>query len=131
MGIGIRNFFITFVVFMFVDLIWLGFVAKKLYSKYLGYIMSDKVNWSAAILFYALFIIGLLVFVINPAKGVGHAMLLGVFFGLVTYATYDLTNLATLKNWPVFITIIDLIWGTVLSASTSTISYLIIEKIGK
>ena len=131
MGIGIRNFLITFVVFMFVDLIWLGFVAKKLYSKYLGYIMSDKVNWSAAILFYALFIIGLLVFVINPAKSVGNALLLGAFFGLVTYATYDLTNLATLKNWPVFITIIDLIWGTVLSASTSTISYLIIEKIGK
>ncbi len=131
MGIGIRNFLITFVVFMFVDLIWLGFVAKKLYSKYLGYIMSDKVNWSAAILFYVLFIIGLLVFVINPAKGVSNALLLGAFFGLVTYATYDLTNLATLKNWPVFITIIDLIWGTVLSASTSTISYLIIEKIGK
>lgn len=131
MGIGIRNFLITFVVFMFVDLIWLGFVAKKLYSKYLGYIMSDKVNWSAAILFYVLFIIGLLVFVINPAKSVSNALLLGAFFGLVTYATYDLTNLATLRNWPVFITIIDLIWGTVLSASTSTISYLIIEKIGK
>ena len=131
MGIGIRNFLITFVVFMFVDLIWLGFVAKKLYSKYLGYIMSDKVNWSAAILFYVLFIIGLLVFVINPAKSVSNALLLGAFFGLVTYATYDLTNLATLKNWPIFITIIDLIWGTVLSASTSTISYLIIEKIGK
>ena len=131
MGIGIRNFLITFVVFMFVDLIWLGFVAKKLYSKYLGYIMSDKVNWSAAILFYVLFIIGLLVFVINPAKSVSNALLLGAFFGLVTYATYDLTNLATLKNWPIFITIIDLIWGTVLSASTSTISYLIIDKIGK
>jgi len=131
MLMDIRNFIVTFIVFILVDLIWLGLIAKNLYSKHLGFIMSDKVNWPAAILFYFIFIIGLLVFVITPAKSVGHALLLGAFFGFVTYATYDLTNLATLKDWPIIITVIDLIWGTVLAASTSSISYIIIDKLGK
>ena len=129
MGIMVRNFLITFAVFMVIDLIWLGFIAKGLYAKYLGFIMTDKVNWVAAVVFYILFIIGMMVFVINPSESLKQVMLLGAFFGFVTYATYDLTNLATLKNWPLTITLIDLTWGTVLSFATATISYLIINKI--
>lgn len=127
----LRNFAITFVVFMAIDLIWLGFIAKNLYSKYLGYIMTDKVNWGAAILFYVLFIIGLLFFVITPALDKNswtYALGAGALYGLLTYATYDLTNLATLKDWPITITVIDMIWGTTLAALTSIISFSIIQR---
>ena len=128
----LRNFAITFVVFMAIDLIWLGFIAKNLYSKYLGYIMTDKVNWGAALLFYVLFIIGLLFFVISPALDKNswtYALGAGALYGLLTYATYDLTNLATLKDWPITITVIDMIWGTTLAALTSIISFSILQKL--
>lgn len=128
----LRNFSITFVVFMAIDLIWLGVIAKNLYSKYLGYIMTDKVNWGAAILFYVLFIIGLLFFVISPALDKNswtYALGAGALYGLLTYATYDLTNLATLKDWPITITVIDMIWGTTLAALTSIISFSILQRL--
>lgn len=128
----LRNFVITFVVFMAIDLIWLGVIAKNLYSKYLGYIMTDKVNWGAALLFYVLFIIGLLFFVISPALDKNswtYAIGDGALYGLLTYATYDLTNLATLKDWPITITVIDMIWGTTLATLTSTISFSIIQRL--
>lgn len=128
----LRNFAITFVVFMAIDLVWLGFIAKNLYSKYLGYIMTDKVNWGAAILFYVLFIIGLLFFVISPALDKNswtYAIGAGALYGLLTYATYDLTNLATLKDWPITITVIDMIWGTTLAALTSIISFSILQRL--
>ena len=93
--------------------------------------MTDKVNFVAAFIFYILFIIGLVVFVINPgleAKSLLKTVGLASLFGLITYATYDLTNLATIKNWPLNITIIDLIWGTTLSTLVSVISFLILKK---
>lgn len=127
----IKNFMITFAVFMTIDLIWLGVVAKKLYNKYLGYIMAKNINWLAAIIFYVIFVIGLLLFVIYPAMAkdsIQYLILYGMAYGFITYATYDLTNLATLKDWPIEITIIDLIWGTSLSTLTSYFSYLIINK---
>ena len=127
----IKNFMITFAVFMTIDLIWLGVVAKKLYNKYLGYIMAKNINWLAAIIFYVIFVIGLLLFVIYPAMAkdsIQYLILYGMAYGFITYATYDLTNLATLKDWPIEITIIDLIWGTTLSTLTSYFSYLIINK---
>jgi uncharacterized membrane protein len=89
--------------------------------------MSDSVNWAAAIIFYLLFIVGLVYFAILPAVNDGEwlrALALGAFFGFITYATYDLTNLATLKDWPIQITLIDLAWGTFLGASISTLTYL-------
>lgn len=128
----IRNFVITFIVFMTIDLIWLGVVAKNLYNKYLGYIMTKNINWMAAIIFYIIFVIGMLLFVIQPAlakDSVQYLILYGMAYGFVTYATYDLTNLATLKDWPLEITIIDLIWGTTLSTLTTYFSYLIINKL--
>lgn len=130
--IYIRNFFITFGVFITIDLIWLGLVAKKLYDKYLGYIMTKNINWIAAIVFYIIFVIGLLIFVIQPAlaqESVKYLIYYAMAYGFVTYATYDLTNLATLKDWPIPITIIDLIWGTSLSTLTAYFSYLIINRL--
>ena len=129
--IWLAYFTVTFVVFMGIDLVWLGFVAKNIYSKYLGYLMAPKVNWLAALVFYVIFIIGILYFVIAPSlvdRDFTQLVIRAMLFGFITYATYDLTNLATVRDWPITITIIDLIWGTTLSTSVSVISYLIITN---
>ena len=129
----IRLFLIALPVFFVIDMVWLVLVAKKFYSQQIGFLMKPDINWTAAIIFYLLFIAGLIVFVISPAVEKNswvHALLYGAFFGLITYATYDLTNLSTLKDWPVLVTIVDLIWGTVLAASVSLVTYLISLKIG-
>jgi len=121
-------YLITLAVFFLIDMIWLGVVAKGFYRKHLGPLMSPKVNWAAAILFYLLFIVGLVVFAVRPALAAGkpvQALLLGALLGLISYATYDLTNLATLKDWPIVVTVVDLIWGTVLGGSVSFIAALL------
>lgn len=120
-------------VFFAIDMVWLGLVAKNLYAKQIGGLLKENVNWVAAIIFYLIFIAGLVLFVILPAveKGLwSQALLYGAFFGFVCYATYDLTNLAVAKDWPLSITIIDLIWGTALGALVSVITYLVSKKLG-
>jgi uncharacterized membrane protein len=127
---NIRNYVIALLVFLAIDMVWLNVIAKSLYARYLGYLMTSRVNIAAAFAFYLLFIVGVLVFVVNPAlarESWQYALSAGALFGLVCYATYDLTNLATVKDWPVLITVIDLIWGTTLSAATSVLSYLVIR----
>jgi uncharacterized membrane protein len=107
--------------------VWLAFVARGFYRKHLGFLLSEQPNWWAAIIFYLLFVAGLVVFAIAPSLRAGslrQAILLGAFFGLVTYATYDLTNLATVKNWPWIVTIVDLCWGIVLASSVSCLAFL-------
>jgi uncharacterized membrane protein len=124
----LKLFIIAFIVFFIIDMLWLGLIARNIYQDQIGHLLKKDVNWYAAIIFYLLFIAGLVVFVIQPAvaaQSLGRVVLLGAFFGLITYATYDLTNLATLKDWPIQITLIDLTWGTFLGASTSTLVYLI------
>jgi uncharacterized membrane protein len=119
---------LTLAVFFLIDMVWLGVVAKGFYRKHLGTMLSPKVNWAAAIIFYLLFIVGLVVFVVKPALAAGRpleALLLGALFGLISYATYDLSNLATLKDWPVVVTVVDLVWGTVLGGSVSFVSALL------
>lgn len=128
----IKLFFIALPVFFVIDMIWLVLVAKKFYQDQIGFLMKPDINWFAAIVFYLLFIAGLVIFVISPAvekHSWVHALVFGALFGLITYATYDLTNLATLKDWPLLVTVVDLIWGTVLASSISVISYLIANKI--
>jgi len=123
------QFLVAFAVFMVIDLIWLGFIAKKLYKKELGHLRKEKINWTAAVVFYLMYIAGLVFFVINPAltgEGLGYAALGGALFGLVAYATYDLTNLATMKGFPSKIAVIDLIWGTCVTCSTAVLSFLIL-----
>lgn len=123
---------VALVVFTTIDLIWLGFVAGNLYKKYLGFIMRPSPNWTVAVVFYLLYLTGLAFFVIHPAiekQSWKYALTAGMFFGLVTYATYDLTNLATVKEWPVLITVIDLVWGTVLGGLVSLITWLIVTRI--
>jgi uncharacterized membrane protein len=120
-------YLITLAVFFVVDMVWLGVVAKEFYRRHLGHLMASEVGWPAAILFYLLFIAGLLVFAVRPALAAGapsRALLWGAFLGLVSYATYDLTNLATLKDWPIVVTVVDLVWGTVLGGAVSWLSAL-------
>lgn len=129
----LKLYAIALPVFFAIDMLWLGVIAKNLYRSQIGSLMKSDINWIAAIIFYALFIVGLVVFVITPAVEKGSwvtALTLGALFGLITYATYDLTNLATLKDWPLRITLIDLVWGAVLAASVSTITYWIADVIG-
>jgi uncharacterized membrane protein len=119
---AVTLYLITLAVFFVIDMVWLGVVAKGFYRKHLGTMLSPKVNWAAALLFYLLFIAGLVVFVIRPALAQGEpfkALLLGAFFGLISYATYDLSNLATLEDWPVIVTVVDLVWGTALGGLVS------------
>jgi uncharacterized membrane protein len=128
--IYVKIILVSLVVFFAIDMLWLGLIAKNLYSKYLGYLMAPQVKWVAAIIFYLVFIIGLAFFVIEPAlvkNSLMFALFAGLLFGFVTYATYDLTNLATIKDWPFLITVVDLIWGSFLGGAVSTITFLILR----
>ena len=121
-------FFIAFMIFFLIDILWLGLFAKKMYQSQIGFILAKKPNWYAAVVFYVLYIVFLLIFAVMPALDKGSltdAMLYGSLYGFITYATYDLTNLATLDKWPLKVTIIDIIWGTFLGFSVSTLTFLI------
>ncbi|MFA6377908.1 MAG: DUF2177 family protein [Acholeplasmataceae bacterium] len=123
---------IAFILFLVIDLIWLGLIAKNLYQNQIGTLLKTNTNWTAAIIFYLLFIGGLVFFAIQPSitsATLWKAMLYGALFGFMTYATYDLTNLATLEGWPIQITIIDLIWGSFLGASVSSLTYALYHTI--
>ena len=127
----IKLYAIAFTVFLGIDAVWLILIAKNFYAKYIGYLMAKNPNLWVALIFYLIFIAGLVFFVITPAldkKMWTQALLAGIFFGLVTYATYDLTNLATVKDWPLIITIVDLIWGMFVSAAVSVVTYFIAIK---
>lgn len=114
------------------DYIWLGFIAKKLYYAEMGKLLLDKPNMGAALVFYLIYVVGVLVFVVNPAlvkESWQYALGMGALFGLVAYATYDLTNLATMKDFPLKIVIIDLAWGTFITATVSVGSFFIIRAL--
>jgi len=132
MSIFLKLYCIALPVFFGIDMIWLGFIAKNFYRKHLGYLMRNQVQWPAAIGFYLLFIAGIIFFAVIPAQqagSTGKAALYGILFGLITYATYDLTNLATIKDWPLIVTIVDLCWGMVLCGSVSVLTYIIASSL--
>lgn len=128
----IKLYAIALPVFFAIDMIWLGLIAKNFYRSQIGTLLKPDVNWTAAIIFYFIFIAGLVIFVISPSlekNSWTHALIFGALFGLICYATYDLTNLAMAKDWPLLVTIVDLAWGAILAASVSTITYFIADKI--
>ncbi len=128
----LKLYFLTLPVFFAIDMVWLGLVAKNFYAKQIGFLMRPDINWTAAIVFYLVFIAGLVFFVIEPAlakNSLMYAILVGALFGFITYATYDLTNLATLKDWPLLVTVVDLAWGAFLSASVSGVAYFLATKV--
>ncbi len=114
----------TVVVFLAIDMVWLGVVAREFYKSRLGDLLLAQPNWGVALGFYALYVVGVVLFVVAPALTAGWSLattaLWGAAFGFFAYATYDLTNLATIRNWPVSITFVDLAWGTVLTAVSAT-----------
>jgi uncharacterized membrane protein len=137
----VLHFMVATAVFAALDFVWLGFVANKLYRKLLGGLLREKPLLPAAVLFYLLYILGLVVFTLQPALALREgtvpalngaalygALWRGGLFGLVGYATYDLTNLATLKRWSLRITYIDMVWGTALSAAVAGVCYLIFQR---
>lgn len=125
-------YLISVSVFMLIDFFWLGFVAKNFYQDKLAHLMGD-VNWVAAVIFYLIFLVGLTYFAIMPAVTSGQwtkALLLGALFGFFTYATYDLTNQATINDWPLVVTVVDMIWGTVLGALVTVVTFFVYTSLG-
>lgn len=111
-------------VFFLIDMLWLGLIARSFYKSQLGPLLGE-VNWTAAIIFYLIFLLGLTFFAAYPAAERGSVLValgLGALFGFFTYATYDLTNLATLKDWPLTLVLVDIAWGTVLGAAVAGLS---------
>ena len=126
---SLKLFLIALPVFFAIDMIWLGVIAKGFYREQLGPLMRGEVNWVAAVVFYLIFIIGLVVLVIGPATDAGswsQALVRGGLFGLVSYATYDLTNLATLKGWSRRLALLDIAWGTTVSAAAGAAAWLVL-----
>jgi uncharacterized membrane protein len=128
----IATYFIALLSFFAIDMVWLGVISKNYYKQKLGFILSPDPNWAAAIIFYLLFIAGIIYFAINPGLKANDwqvALVNGALLGAMCYATYDLTNMATIAKWLIEIVIIDIIWGMVLTGSVSVITYFAVEKI--
>jgi uncharacterized membrane protein len=128
----IVTYLIALVSFLVIDMLWLGVIARNFYKEKLGFILSPDVKWSAAIVFYLIYIFGILFFAVNPAlKEMSWkiALVNAAILGAMCYATYDLTNMATIAKWPLVIVVIDIVWGMVLSASVSLITYGLVTRI--
>jgi uncharacterized membrane protein len=129
-----RNAFayaVSLVTFLGADMVWLGVMAPRFYRPILGDIALSGVNLPAAIAFYGLYPIGLVMFAVLPALKAeqgGTALLLGATYGFFTYATYDLTNNATLRNWSVWLTVVDMAWGTILAGVTASVAFWVVSR---
>lgn len=128
----LKLYLLSLPIFLAIDAIWLGFIAPKFYEQQIGHLLRSPVNWPAAAVFYALFLVGVVIFVVQPAlakQSLWHACMYGALFGLITYATYDLTNLAVLKDWTLTVTVVDMAWGAVLTTVVSGTTYYIAQKL--
>lgn len=124
----LKLYAIALCVFLAIDALWLGIIAKGFYKQQIGFLMRTNINVPVALLFYVLFAMGIVILVVMPAIESGsltRAIFLGALLGFVAYAAYDLTNLATLKDWPIVVTLVDMAWGATLSAIVSAVTYTI------
>ena len=124
----LKLYALTVPIFFVIDILWLGVIAKGFYRRQLGFLLSPQVNWIAAVIFYLIYIAGILFFAVRPAlnnNSWSQAVILGALFGFFTYATYDLTNLATIKHWPLTIVIVDILWGVCLCILVAYLSFII------
>lgn len=120
----------TATTFLLVDLVWLGFAVKAFYRTNIGALLADQINIAAAVIFYLLYIVGIVIFAISPALESGSwriSLILGSLFGFFAYATYDMTNLATLRDWPVVVTAVDMAWGTFLTGLSATAGFFTVK----
>ena len=123
----LKLYAVAVVTFFVIDLLWLGVIARGFYQAQIGHLLKPNVNWAAALAFYLIFVAGIVVLAVRPAvesESLLVAIALGALLGLVTYAAYDLTNLATLEGFPLTVAVVDMIWGMVLCGSVSAITYL-------
>jgi len=126
----IYTYLATIPVFLAIDAVWLATMAPKFYQTYIGHLLGE-VRFGPAAVFYLIYIVGIVVFTVAPAVRAENWLLalgLGALFGFIAYATYDLTNQATMKDWPVIVTLVDLAWGALLTGSVATVSYFIAMK---
>lgn len=124
----LKLYALTVPIFFIIDIFWLGVVAREFYRHRLGFILSPQVNWTAAVIFYLVYIVGILFFAVRPAVNANslvQAAVLGGLFGFFTYATYDLTNFATIKQWPLAVVIVDILWGVCLCTLVASLSFLV------
>jgi uncharacterized membrane protein len=131
---SIFTYFLTIPIFFLIDMVWLGIISKGFYKTHLGYIMADKVNWLPAIIFYLAFIIGVIIFAVIPGiekSSLIRTLILAALFGFFTYATYDLSNFATIKNWPAIVVIVDIVWGICITTITGGVGFIIAKYIIK
>ena len=122
----------TAVIFLAVDLVWLGWIAKDFYRARIGHLMADDINVGAAVGFYLFYVVGLIIFAVAPALQAGSwktALTMGALFGLFTYATYDMTNLSTLRGWPVAVAALDIAWGAILAGGSATAGYFLTRQL--
>lgn len=125
------TYFVTAVVFVVIDSIWLFLMADRLYRPAIGHLMADTFAIAPALAFYLIYLVGIVVFAVRPALAAGRASMalrLGGLLGFVSYATYDLTNQATLKDWPFLVTAADLIWGTFVTGLSAAVSTSLIRR---
>ncbi len=124
----LKLYLLTLPVFFLIDMLWLGIVARSVYQDNLGHLLAERVDWVAAIIFYLIYIAGILIFAVAPglaANSLRKTLFLAAGFGFFTYATYELTNRATLPNWPLKIVVIDILWGVVLCTLVALGAHLI------
>ncbi len=129
----IKLYLIAVPIFFIVDMLWLGLVARNFYQKHLDFILSPEVNWTAAITFYLIYIVGIIFFAVLPAlekESLARAIVWGGLFGFFTYATYDLTNMALIKGWPLKVVIVDVAWGFFLCATVAALTFKAAKWIG-
>lgn len=124
--INLKLFLVSFITFLFLDAIWLGLIARGFYSKHLSLYLTDNVIWPSAFIFYIIFNIGLLLFVILPSiekNSYSTLLIYSILYGLVTFATYDLTNHATIKDWPLIVSIVDMSYGMFVALVSSSAAF--------
>lgn len=125
---------ITLVIFAIIDTVWLGAMADRIYRPLIGSMLADNFRLVPAVVFYCMYAAALTVFAVIPGLNAGDwkkALVWGALFGLFAYATYDLTNLATLKSWSTKLVVIDIVWGVVVSAASSSLACLMALKLLK
>lgn len=127
------TFGVAFIWFLIIDGVWLGLIAGNFYQEQLGHVLSDTVQWYPALLFYIVFVLGLTYFVLlsYPKDSFVNKVIDGALFTFIAYATYDLTNQATIIGWPTIVTVMDMLWAMVLGSSVTAFTLMTLERVKK
>tara|TARA_B110000196_G_C20940353_1_gene564302 strand:+ start:64 stop:468 length:405 start_codon:yes stop_codon:yes gene_type:complete len=125
------SLFITSILFLIIDLIWLSFSVKYFYKPQLGSLLNEKPVMWAAVLFYLIYVVGLAIIILQPAikqDSITQAFFTGIVFGIVAYGTYNFTNMATIRNWSPYVVLVDIIWGGFLTGTSSALGIYLSKK---